>query len=126
MRGSGPQTWRGQISARFCACCRMSVAAAGLSLISGCMIPSYHLPAGFSSSYQRQLYGMEPVPPDPCSQGLTSIETHAGIFYPTASAAESPFTSQPAVTQAKYLEPMHLPPEPQPKSPPLPQITMAQ
>ena len=29
------------------------------------MIPSYQFPAGFSSTYQRQIYGMEPAPPDP-------------------------------------------------------------
>jgi hypothetical protein len=89
------------------------------------MVPSYHLPAGFSSSYQRQLYGMEPVPPDPYAQGLTSVETHAGIFYPTTVSNESPFTSQP-VAEAKKIEPMHLAAETPKPSPPLPAIVMAQ
>jgi hypothetical protein len=89
------------------------------------MIPSYHLPAGFSSSYQRQLYGMEPVPPDPYAHCLTSIETHAGIFYPTTVSNQSPFPTQPVV-QAKFIEPMRLPAEPLPKSPALPPIIMAQ
>jgi hypothetical protein len=113
-----------RITTRICGAASAAVAA--LICLSGCMVPSYHLPGGFSSSYQRQLYGLEPVPPDPYSQGLTSIETHAGIFYPTTTASyETPFKSQP-VTQVKLVEPMRLPPEPPPKSPPLPAIQMAQ
>jgi hypothetical protein len=87
------------------------------------MIPSYHLPGGFSSSYQRQLYGMEPVPPDPNAQGLTAIETHAGIFYPTTVLHETPFSTQ-LVTEAKKVEPMHLPPEPTKPIAPLPAIVI--
>lgn len=111
------------IAKRLYTWCGVGLLAAVVSL-SGCMIPNYQLPHGFSSSYQRQLYGMEPVPPDPYSQGLTAIETHAGIFYPTAASHEPAFTSQP-VTQAKKVEPMHLPPEPRPKPAPLPTIVMA-
>jgi hypothetical protein len=125
MTANGQQASRRRISIAARAGRHACAAAAILACVSGCIIPSYDLPAGFSSSYQRQLYGMEPVPPDPNAQGLTGIETHAGIFYPTIAANESPFASQP-VTEAKKVEPMHLPPEPRTPSPPLPAIVMAQ
>lgn len=87
--------------------CGAGLLAAAVSL-SGCMIPNYQLPHGFSSSYQRQLYGMEPVPPDP-SQGLVSVETHPGIFYPTTAFHYSPSPSQ-QMAEGK-MEPMLLPAE---------------
>ena len=66
------------------------VAAAAFALASaGCMIPSYQLPAGYSSTYQRQIYGMEPVPIDSRTLGLAAVETKAGIFYPTPNFRES-------------------------------------
>jgi hypothetical protein len=105
-------------------CGHACLGLAALLCLSGCMVPSYHLPAGFSSSYQRQLYGMEPVPPDPSAQGLTALETHAGIFYPTTALHEAPFSTQ-QVTEAKKIEPMHLPPEPTKPSPPLPAIVIS-
>jgi hypothetical protein len=67
----------------------LALAAAGAS--AGCVVPSYHLPAGFSSSYQRQLYGMDPAPP-PVDGGLAVIGTRPGIFYP-----ETAFRDQPQV-----------------------------
>ena len=88
--------------------CGAGLLAAALFL-PGCMIPSYHLPGGFSSSYQRQLYGMEPVPPDPSTQGLASIETHAGIFYPTTAFHGAASPSQ-QLADGK-MEPMLLPAE---------------
>jgi hypothetical protein len=104
--------------------CGAGLVAAAL-ILPGCMIPSYHLPGGFSSSYQRQLYGMEPVPPDPYSQSLTSIETHAGIFYPMTTSREAAFPAEQR-PDVKNAEPMRLPPEPPVKSPTLPAIVMAQ
>jgi hypothetical protein len=56
---------------------------------AGCIIPSYHLPAGFSSSYQRQLYGMDPAPP-PVDGGLAAIDTRPGIFYPMTAFRDLP------------------------------------
>jgi hypothetical protein len=71
---------------------RLALAALAMASASaGCVIPSYHLPAGFSSSYQRQLYGMDPVPP-PVDGGLASIATRPGIFYPETVFNDPPRT----------------------------------
>jgi hypothetical protein len=78
---------------------------------AGCMIPSYHLPAGFSSSYHRQIYGMDPVPSDVHPQGLTAIETRGGIFYPTSAFRETAAGSQRAESQ-KPVEPLLLEADP--------------
>jgi hypothetical protein len=67
----------------------VALAMAGVS--AGCVVPSYHLPAGFSSSYQRQLYGMDPGPP-PQDGGIAVIGTRPGIFYP-----ETAFRDQPQI-----------------------------
>jgi hypothetical protein len=53
---------------------------------------------------------MEPIPPDPNYPGLASIETHAGIFYPTTAFHYSPSPSQ-QLADGK-VEPMLLPAEP--------------
>jgi hypothetical protein len=88
------------------------VLALAVSISSaGCMIPSYHLPAGFSSSYHRQIYGMDPAPPDPHTLGLAGIETHGGIFYPTTAFRESGSASEHAATQ-KAIEPLLLDSDP--------------
>jgi hypothetical protein len=83
----------------------------GAMASAGCMIPSYHLPAGFSSSYHRQIYGMEPVPADTQAQGLAAIETRGGIFYPTTAFHDSAATSQRAESQ-KAVEPLLLDSDP--------------
>jgi hypothetical protein len=62
------------------------------SASAGCVVPSYHLPAGFSSSYQRQVYGMDPAPP-PVDGGLAAIATRPGIFYPATAFNDSPGTN---------------------------------
>jgi hypothetical protein len=56
---------------------------------AGCIVPSYHLPAGFSSSYQRQIYGLDPAPP-PIEGGLATIATRPGIFYPETVFGDAP------------------------------------
>jgi hypothetical protein len=56
---------------------------------AGCAVPSYHLPAGFSSSYQRQIYGLDPAPP-PIDGGLAALSTKPGIFYPETAFRETP------------------------------------
>jgi len=123
MTGSGKRALRRQVSNVLRKSCGAGVAAAVLSLVSGCMIPSYHLPAGFSSSYQRQLYGMEPVPQDPNRLGMAAVETHAGIFYPTSAFHDSPSPSQQLVAR-KTPEPMLLETE-KPKVTALPPISVA-
>jgi|GEM_PF-4360455 hypothetical protein len=68
------------------------LALAGLAtacLSAGCIIPSYQLPAGFSSSYQRQLYGMDPPPP-PVDGGLSALTMRPGIFYPETAFNDPP------------------------------------
>ena len=41
--------------------------------LAGCQVPSYRLPAGFSSTYHRALYGPRPeVAPPPAEPGLFS------------------------------------------------------
>jgi hypothetical protein len=59
---------------------------------AGCIIPSYDMPAGFSSTYQRQLYGMDPTP-TPVDGGLASLGTQPGIFYPITAFRDLPRTS---------------------------------
>ena len=88
---------------------RGCVFAVACTLMSaGCIVPSYHLPAGFSSTYQRQLYGMEPptTPPTaPCDP--TAIGMNSGIFYPTTAFREPP--SVPAqATKKESMTPMFL------------------
>jgi len=76
---------------------------------AGCTIPSYHLPAGFSSTYQRQIYGMEPVPNDPPQLGMVAVETRRGIFYPTTVFHDSP---TPAEMANRPVEPLLLEADP--------------
>jgi hypothetical protein len=103
------------------------VAAAAFALMSaGCMIPSYQLPAGYSSSYQRQVYGMDPVPIDSRILGLAAVETKAGIFYPTPNFHESSPPTQLARANGKEVTPMALEQPPAKPSPALPAIVMAQ
>ena len=90
------------------------------------MIPSYQLPGGFSSTYQRQIYGMEPVPIDSRTLGLAAVETKAGIFYPTPNFRESSPPTQLARANAKEVTPMALEQPPAKPSPPLPAIVLAQ
>jgi hypothetical protein len=111
MRGSGQRNLRRRASSVLRKACAAGVFAVAFSLAAaGCMIPSYQLPAGFSSSYQRQVYGMEPVPPDPNAQDLISIETHAGIFYPMTAFHDAPSPAQ-QMADGKTMEPMLLPTE---------------
>jgi hypothetical protein len=125
MKGSGKRALRRQVADVLRKSCGAGVAAAALSLVSGCMVPSYHLPAGFSSSYQRQIYGMEPVPPDPnnLNLGMAAVETHAGIFYPTSAFHDSQSPSQ-QLADRKTTEPMLLETE-KPKVAALPPISVA-
>ena len=103
------------------------VAAAAFALASaGCMIPSYQLPGGYSSSYQRQIYGMDPVPIDSRTLGLAAVETKAGIFYPTLNFREASPPTQLAKANGKEVTPMALEQPPAKSSPALPAIVMAQ
>ena len=90
------------------------------------MIPSYQLPGGYSSSYQRQIYGMDPVPIDSRTLGLAAVETKPGIFYPTPSFRESSPPTQLARANPKEVTPMSLEQPLAKPSPPLPTIIMAQ
>jgi hypothetical protein len=71
------------------------------------MIPAYHLPAGYSSTYQRQIYGMEPVVTDvPTPTGLPT-EARRRIFYaPPLSTDATATASKPPANMG--LEPMTL------------------
>jgi hypothetical protein len=76
------------------------------ALSVGCQVPTYHLPAGFSSTYQRQLYGMEPANVAVPEQGLAAIETRPGIFYPRSVYRESPAETREA--RGEPIEPLFL------------------
>lgn len=83
-----------------------ALATAGAA--TGCVVPSYHLPAGFSSSYQRQVYGMDPAPP-PVEGGLAAIETTPGIFYPVTAFRDPPRTCEdPGLASRSPTGPMVL------------------
>lgn len=71
------------------------------------MIPSYLMPGGYSSTYQRQLYGLEPVPNDAPYLGLAAVESRRGIFYPTSVFAETHMASESA-NDKKKTEPLLL------------------
>jgi hypothetical protein len=85
---------------------------------AGCVVPSYHLPAGFSSSYQRQIYGMDPAPP-PQDGGIAVIGTRPGIFYPETAFRDPPRTCDenaiagrgPAVPMILGTDPLSPPPK---------------
>jgi len=87
--------------------CASALACAVAACFSGCMIPSYHLPGGFSSTYQRQIYGIEPVANDAPYLGLAAVESRRGIFYPTSVFAETHMASQSA-NDKKKSEPLLL------------------
>src|SRR3984957_1179025 len=104
---------------------RLVVAGLATACLSaGCIIPSYQLPAGYSSSYQRQVYGMDPVPIDSRTLGLAAVETKAGIFYPTLNFREASPPTQLAKANGKEVTPMSLEQPPAKPSPALPAIIM--
>jgi hypothetical protein len=71
---------------------RLALFALAIAAPAGCgVIPGYDRPAGFSSSYQRQIYGMDPAPP-PIDGGLATIATRPGIFYPETAFNDPPRT----------------------------------
>src|SRR5580704_1510075 len=72
---------------------RLALFALAIAAPAGCgVIPGYDRPAGFSSSYQRQIYGMDPAPP-PVDGGLATIATRPGIFYPLTAFGDLPKTA---------------------------------
>jgi hypothetical protein len=88
---------------------RLALAALALAGASaGCFVPDYHLPAGFSSSYHRQIYGMDPAPP-PIEGGLATIATRPGIFYPETVFNDPPRTyDEESITARRSNGPMIL------------------
>ena len=72
-----------------------SALAVVLTLVStGCMIPSYQLPAGFSSTYQHRFTEWN-RPLRSAALGLAAVETQRGIFYPTTAFRDpAPFSQQ--------------------------------
>jgi hypothetical protein len=74
---------------------------------SGCAVPPYHLPAGFSSTYQRQVYGMEPVPDDPHYLGMTAVDSRSGVFYPITAFHDQPTVAEKP-QERQSLAPMFL------------------
>jgi hypothetical protein len=70
---------------------RLALFALTIAAPAGCAIPGYDRPAGFSSSYQRQIYGMDPAPP-PVDGGLATLATRPGIFYPETAFGDLPKT----------------------------------
>jgi hypothetical protein len=90
---------------------------AACALFAGCMIPTYHLPGGFSGTYHRHLYGMESAPcADPLPPDVTT-ESRRAIFYPVNAFQDSRpgQTRQSAIAapprDPEGLEPMRLAPE---------------
>ncbi len=83
---------------------------------AGCIVPSYQLPAGFSSSYERQIYGLDPAPP-PVTLGVAAMTTNAGIFYPMTAFRDQPNTcgnangNRPPGPMVLGLDPLSPPPK---------------
>jgi hypothetical protein len=87
---------------------RLALAALAMAGASGCVVPSYHQPAGFSSTFQRQVYGMDPAPP-PIDGGLATIATRPGIFYPETAFGDLPRTyEEPTLANRSTDGPMIL------------------
>ncbi len=74
-------------------------------LYSGCQVPPYQLPGGYSSTYHRQLQAVEillPMVPVPISPDVTSEETEqaketapeVGVFYPPTFQYDPPTKSE--------------------------------
>ncbi len=51
-------------------------------MAAGCMVPAYRLPHGFSSSYHRHIYGMEPVVIGGIPEDQLPLEPAPGVFFP--------------------------------------------
>jgi len=47
------------------------------------MVPAYRLPQGFSSTYHRHLYGMDPLVICGVPEDALPANTAPGVFYPT-------------------------------------------
>jgi hypothetical protein len=105
-----PSTPSALLNRRFLSISFALVAAALSTAGGGCMIPSYHLPAGYSSTYQRQIYGMEPPPGNgPADPGI-STEARRRIFYapPTSAETLAAANRAPAAPAPAGAEPMIL------------------
>jgi hypothetical protein len=93
---------------------RPAVFAAGSALLlAGCMIPPHRLPHGFSSSYHRHLYGMEPVVIGGVPQDAYEPNHSPGVFFPSRielSAPPSASVADPAAKKAAKPAPISIPP----------------
>lgn len=63
------------------------VGTIGLMVTSGCMMPAYRYPAGFSSTFQRHLYAGDPraMPHEPASRHIEPVPNEPPrVFVPDA------------------------------------------
>jgi hypothetical protein len=98
---------------------RPAILTAGCALIfTGCMVPPHRLPHGFSSSYHRQLYGMEPVVIGGVPDDSIPPNTSPGVFFPARvqlNAPPSASTPDPQARASSKPLPISIPPAPPPK-----------
>ena len=93
---------------------RVVVIAAGLGALTiGCMVPAYRLPQGFSSSYHRQIYGMEPVVVGGVPDDQIPLYPAPGVFFPEKIPMHDPpaEVQQPERSSAKAPRVMIPPPQ---------------
>jgi len=93
---------------------RVLILAAGLgAFMIGCMVPEYRLPQGFSSSYHRQLYGMDPVVVGGIPEDQIPLNPPPGVFVPGKILMHDPpaEVQQPERSSAKTPRVMIQPPQ---------------
>lgn len=94
------------------------LAACGALVVAGCMVPVHRLPHGFSSSYHRHLYGMEPVVIGGIPHDGIEPNTSPGVFFPARvqlSAPPSASTPDPSARADRKPVPFTISPPEQDK-----------
>lgn len=95
---------------------RSAVFAASCACFFGCcQVPPHRLPHGFSSSYHRQLYGMEPVVIGGIPDDQIPPNTSPGVFFPERiqlSAPPSAAAASPEQQAQAKAPPVNIPPAP--------------
>jgi hypothetical protein len=75
------------------------------------MVPQYRLPQGFSSSYHRYLYGMEPVVIGGIPEDQIPLNRAPGVFFPEkVELSEPPAEARAAERSSTKVARVTIPP----------------
>ncbi|MGE3315854.1 MAG: hypothetical protein AB7O26_12140 [Planctomycetaceae bacterium] len=89
------------------------LAASCAGMLAGCMVPPHRLPHGFSSSYHRNLYGMEPVVVGGVPNDAIPLNHSPGVFFPSRVHIDAPPSASVAAPNertAAKTAPIYIPP----------------